>query len=363
MPLEAIPAPMLAKAITGLPEGEGWHFEPKWDGFRAIADRRNGIVIHSRSGKPLDRYFPEVAAALTDALPEGAVVDGEIVIPTSTGCDFDLLTARIHPAASRVALLAAETPGVFVAFDALASDGDDVRTLPLAERLEVLDSVLGAPAASSERRCIVRTPSTESRAVATDWFSRFEGAGLDGIVAKQLDAAYVGGARTWLKLKHHRTADCVLAGYRMHKDGVGVGALLLGLHDDAGRLQYIGAIGSLSAGTRRELLAELASDLVSGDGDAEAHPWLIDDPAASGVRIPGELNRWNAKKMRDWVAVRPERVIEVEFDQLQANRFRHNAKLVRWRADRTAASCAMEQLEVATPIELHTFIQDVGPAR
>lgn len=361
MPLEAVPPPMLAKATTSLPEGSGWHFEPKWDGFRAIADRRNGVVIHSRSGKPLDRYFPEVASALAEALPDGAVVDGEIVIPTATGCDFDLLTSRIHPAASRVTRLAEETPGIFVAFDALGIGGEDVRARQLSERLEVLDTLLPS-AAHASHRSVVRTPSTESHTVANDWFSRFEGAGLDGIVAKQLADPYVGGARTWLKLKHHRTADCVLAGYRMHKDGAGVGALLLGLHDDGGQLHYVGAIGSLSAATRRDLLTELAPEVVDGDENGSEHPWLIDDPAAHGVRIPGELNRWNAKKMRDWVALRPERVVEVEFDQLQANRFRHNAKFVRWRPDRTAVSCTMSQLEVAAPIELRAFLTNTAVA-
>ncbi|MGB2756241.1 MAG: ATP-dependent DNA ligase [Acidimicrobiia bacterium] len=358
MVLEAVPQPMLAKAIAELPNGADWQFEPKWDGFRAIADRRHGVTIHSRSGRPLERYFPEVAEALEKTLPSGVVIDGEIIIPTERGCDFDLLTARIHPAASRVTRLAAETPAVFVAFDLLAVDARDERHRPLAERVLLLDEVLAANDRSESVGSVLRTPSTRDQAEARDWFSRFEGAGLDGIVAKQIDGAYVGGARTWGKLKHHRSADCVLAGYRMHKDGAGVGALLLGLHDDAERLHYVGAIGAFSAATRRDLLEDLADEALGVD-DSE-HPWLIDNPAAHGIRIPGELNRWNAKKMRDWVAVPPERVVEVEFDQLQSNRFRHNAKLVRWRTDRTAASCTMHQLEVASPVELRAFINDTS---
>lgn len=355
--MEDIPAPMLAKAVTQLPQEDGWQFEPKWDGFRAIADRRDGLVVHSRSGKSLDRYFPELVTALLEEIPAGSVLDGEIIIPTDVGCDFDLLTQRIHPAASRVTMLSTTTPAVFVAFDLLMDDQTDLRDAPLSDRIEALDSI-----EQHEGGRVLRSPSTRSVETAQDWFHSFEGAGLDGIVAKGLDGAYVGGARHWLKLKHQRTADCVVAGYRIHKDGIGVGALLLGLYDEEQRLQFVGSIGALPAKVRRTLIDELAPLVIpeveasESAGAVEEHPWLGAAAASGQVRVPGELNRWNASKMRDWIPLRPERVVEVGYSQLQANRFRHNATLVRWRDDRTPTSCSFDQIEVATPIEFRTML-------
>ncbi len=339
--VDEIPTPMLAKAALAVPTGDGWQYEPKWDGFRAIVDRRNGLTLHSRSGKPLDRYFPELLEPCTDAIPDGAIVDSEIIIPTEFGCDFDLLTGRIHPAASRVERLSVESPAVLVGFDLLAADGNDLRSDPLRERRIHLENLFGTAVPGES---VLLSPTTRISAEAERWFSEFEGAGLDGIVAKPLDDPYVGGSRGWIKVKHHRSADCVVAGYRMHKDGVGVGALLLGLHDDAGVLQFVGAVGALSAAARRKLRETFAADELA---DEDGHPWLGEQAESSGARVPGELNRWNGKKNRDWVALRPVRVAEVEFDQLQAGRFRHNAKLQRWRPDRDPASCTFAQLDVA----------------
>jgi ATP-dependent DNA ligase len=306
-------APMLAKSTDAVPEGDGWQFEPKWDGFRCIVFRDGPeIELGSRNERPLTRYFPELATALLRELPERCVVDGEIVVATAGGLDFDALQQRIHPAESRVNRLALETPASFVAFDLLALGDDDLMGLPLAERRARLEQAL-APA----RPPVHLTPVTSDRATAQDWFVRFEGAGLDGVMAKDLTGPYVPDKRTQLKVKHKRTADCVVAGYRVHKSGDGIGSLLLGLYDDDGALHHMGVATSFTAARRKELVAEVAPY----ERDALAdHPWRDwgearaaggDGEAADGSRMPGSPNRWNATKDMSWTALRTELVAEV----------------------------------------------------
>jgi ATP-dependent DNA ligase len=354
-PIELPIAPMLAKAATSLPYGDQWRYEPKWDGFRCVVSHFDGVVeLGSRNERPLTRYFPEVVAALTAAVPEGTVLDGELVIARADrrGLDFDALLQRIHPAVSRVNRLAAETPARFVAFDLLVRDGSALLAVPFDERragLVELHASLGADAG------FVVTPLTADRDVAEDWFTRFEGAGLDGIVAKDARTPYASGERTMIKVKHERTADCVVAGYRVHKDGNGVGSLLLGLHDEAGHLHHVGVAASFTAKMRRELLGELSA-LV--DTELSDHPWR-DWALASAhevARLPGAQSRWSAGKDLSFVAVRPERVAEVQFSQLQGNRFRHGTSFIRWRPDRDPQSCRYSQLEVAEAVDLERLL-------
>jgi ATP-dependent DNA ligase len=351
---------MLAKLARELPpqppEGEAWSYEPKWDGFRCIVFRDgehpdgDSVELGSRNEKPLTRYFPELVDALRAALPPRVVLDGEIVIATDRGLDFDLLSQRIHPAASRIAKLAVEIPASFVAFDLLAVGDDDQRERPFAERRARLEQVMGAGAET-----VHLTPVTRDEAVALDWFERFEGAGLDGVVAKPLAEPYLEGQRTMLKVKHQRSADCVVAGFRPHKDEDGVGSLLLGLFDDAGTLHHVGVASSFAKPVRREL-AEL---LAPYERDALVdHPWrdwaeAQQEAAATGQRMPGGPSRWNAGKDLSWRPVRPELVAEVAYEHLQRDRFRHTARFQRWRPDRDPASCTYEQLESPVPIELH----------
>jgi ATP-dependent DNA ligase len=350
-------APMLAKAADELPEGEGWIYEPKWDGFRCIVFRDGDEVeLGSRNERPLTRYFPEVVAAVCSHLPARCVIDGEILIPGAVGLDFDALLQRIHPADSRVQKLAAETPASFVAFDLLAVGDRDLTELPLSERRAMLESV------TTTRPPIFVTPISTDIATAKDWFSRFEGAGLDGVVAKRADLPYRPGERVMVKVKHRRTADCVVAGYRIHKDGNGVGSLLLGLYDDSGDLQHVGVASSFTAKRRRELLEELRPLL---DGALDGHPWqgwaeAVEREQAEGRRMPGAVSRWNAKKDLSWTAIRAERVAEVQFDQLQGRRFRHATSFVRWRPDREPSSCTYDQLEVAAPLELASVFGGPG---
>ena len=341
-------APMLAKIALDLPEGEGWLFEPKWDGFRAIVFKDGDeIYIQSRDLKPLDRYFPELAASLVAGLPKQAVVDGEIVIASARGLDFDLLQLRLHPAASRVAKLAAETPSSFVAFDLLALGDADLRGRPQAERRAALEKAL---AGASGR--IHLTPCTRDRVVARDWFHRFEGAGFDGVIAKHEKTLYEPGQRSMVKVKHVRTADCVVAGFRWHKQGPGtlVGSLLLGLHDSAGVLHHVGVTSSFTMVVR----AQLAKDLEPLRGNALAgHPWREWAGAEGGsTRMPGAQSRWSAGKDLSWEPLRIERVCEVKYDHLQGDRFRHAGIFVRWRPDRQPADCRYDQLEVTPPAEL-----------
>jgi ATP-dependent DNA ligase len=341
--------PMLAKLAHELPDGDGWLFEPKWDGFRALVFRDGErVYLQSRDLKPLDRYFPELAAPLRVVLPERCVVDGEIVIATEHGLEFDVLQMRLHPAASRVAKLAKETPSSFVAFDLLAEGDEDLRARPQAERRTRLESAL-----ARARDSIHLTPCTRDRAIAQDWFHRFEGAGLDGVIAKHESTQYQPGKRAMIKVKHTRTADCVVGGFRWHKSGPGelVGSLLLGLYDEAGALHHVGFTSSFTAAARRQLAQEL--EPLRRDA-LEGHPWREWGGAAAedSVRMPGAASRWNQGKDLSWEPVRIERVCEVAYDHLQGDRFRHAATFVRWRPDKPPADCRYDQLEVTPPAEL-----------
>jgi ATP-dependent DNA ligase len=333
-------APMLAKAVKEIPRGE-LSFEPKWDGFRSILFKDDGeIEFGSRNERPLTRYFPELVDAAIDRLPERCVLDGEIVIPDSKGrrLDFEALLQRIHPAESRVRLLAEQTPAQFVIFDLLALNEDGYMAAPFAERRAVLEHVLAGAAPPFHL-----TPATRDLDQAARWFSQFEGAGLDGIVAKPLGGVYEPDKRVMFKVKHERTADCVVAGYREHKSGPGaIGSLLLGLYDDAGRLASVGVIGAFPLAMRRQLFAELQPLVTSFD----EHPWswARHDPGVRGPR-DAEHSRWNASKDLSFVPLRPERVVEVRYDHMEGTRFRHTAQFVRWRPDRDPASCGFGQLE------------------
>jgi ATP-dependent DNA ligase len=354
LPFEPPVEPMLAKASDALPDGDGWLFEPKWDGFRAIVFRDGDEVFtQSRDLKPLDRYFPELAAPLRAALPERCVVDGEVVIARDGALDFEALLLRIHPAASRVNMLAAESPASFVAWDLLALGDDDLREVAQVERRARLEGVL-----ASAEPPVHLTPATHDRAMAADWFDRFEGAGLDGVVAKRGDAPYQPGKRAMLKVKHQRTADCVVAGFRWHKNGPGthVGSLLLGLFDDAGKLNHVGITSSFSWDRRAALAEELAP---LRENAVEGHPWQEwaewagwGDAEASGQRLPGATSRWNRGKDLSWEPLRAERVVEVAYDHLQGNRFRHATTFKRWRPDKPPESCRYDQLETSVPFEL-----------
>jgi ATP-dependent DNA ligase len=344
---------MLAKLTDGIPHGSGWLFEPKWDGFRALVFRDGDeVFLQSRDLKPLDRYFPELPPALREHIPERCVLDGEIVIGGPEGLDFDSLLLRIHPAASRVALLASQTPASFVAWDLLALGDEDVRGVPQGERRARLETVLGSAGAP-----VHLTPATTDAALAQEWFERFEGAGLDGVIAKRLDGVYEPGKRAMLKVKHARTADCVVAGFRWHKNGPGtlVGSLLLGLYDDDGRLHHVGVTSSFTAAKRAQLVEELAA---LREGGRDGHPWgewaqwADGGTDASGQRMPGATSRWNRGKDLSWEPLRIERVCEVAFDHLQGDRFRHATTFQRWRPDRQPADCRYDQLESTPPYEL-----------
>jgi len=340
--------PMLAKLAEELPEGEGWLYEPKWDGFRALAFRDGAeLYLQSRELKPLDRYFPELAEPLLRELPQRCVVDGEIVIAGPSGLDFEALLLRIHPAASRVKLLAQESPASYVAFDLLALEGEDLRDRPLSERREKLERALG-----KARPPVHLTPAASDRAIASDWFSRFEGAGLDGVVAKRLEGTYQPGKRAMIKVKHARTADCVVAGFRWHKNGPGtmIGSLLLGLYDDEGTLQHVGIAASFTTARRRELVEEIAP--LREDALAD-HPWREWGGLEEGDRrMPGASSRWNRGKDLSWEPLRPERVCEVAYDHLQGDRFRHATHFLRWRPDKDPRSCTYDQLEEVAAVEL-----------
>jgi ATP-dependent DNA ligase len=347
-PIEPPVEPMLAKLAEALPVGEGWLFEPKWDGFRAIVFRDDDrCYIQSRDLKPLDRYFPELEASLRACLPRRCVVDGEIVIASARGLDFDALQMRLHPAASRVRKLAAETPAAFVAFDVLALGDEDLRPARQAERRARLEQALGSAGAG-----VYLTPCSRDRALAREWFHRFEGAGLDGVVAKHEDASYQPGKRAMVKVKHVRSAECVVAGFRWHKQGPGtlVGSLLLGLFDDAGTLHHVGVTSAFSMAVRRSLAQEL--EPLRSDALA-AHPWREWAELADGaVRMPGAQSRWSAGKDLSWEPLRVERVCEVKYDHLQGDRFRHAAVFLRWRPDKQPRDCRYDQLEVTPPAEL-----------
>jgi ATP-dependent DNA ligase len=343
---------MLSRAADALPGGDGWQFEPKWDGFRTLVFRDgDDIVLQSRDEKPMNRYFPELVAPLAAALPDRCVVDGEIVIVGAGGLDFEALLLRIHPAASRVKLLAEQTPASFVVWDLLALGDEDLREAPLAGRRERLERVLARAAPP-----VHLSPATRDRALAEDWFRRFEGAGLDGVMAKRLDGPYRAGERTMIKVKHTRTADCVVAGFRWHKNGAGtmVGSLLLGLYDDEGTLHHVGVAAAFTNAVRRQLVDELAP---LRENALEGHPWrgwaeAQEEANAKGQRLPGATTRWNRGKDLSWVPLKSERVCEVAYDHMQGTRFRHAAHFVRWRPDKRPQECRYDQLEVTPPYEL-----------
>jgi ATP-dependent DNA ligase len=354
---------MLAKAVRELPEGD-LLYEPKWDGFRCVVFLDGDeIELASRNQRPLTRYFPELLEPLRAQLPERCVIDGELVVPTSHGLDFDLLGQRIHPAESRVERLSVETPASFVAFDILALDDLDLRPLPLSARRDTLAELLAGAQAP-----IHLTPCSTDPAIARDWFERFEGSGFDGVMAKPLDGPYVEDKRVQFKVKHHRTADCVVAGYRLHKEG-GVGSLLLGLFDDgppdgaAPQLHHIGVCSAFAASRRRTLLGELAA---FEEGALEGHPWLsriaaieAGDTDGGPVRLPGGVSRWSSGKDADWVPVRCELVAEVTYENVTAGRFRHPARFVRWRPDKSPSSCTYEQIDQPPPLEFGEIFVEV----
>jgi ATP-dependent DNA ligase len=339
---------MLAKLARSLPEGEDWLFEPKWDGFRALAFRDGDeVYLQSRDEKPLNRYFPELLPPLAAQLPPRSVLDGEIVIAGERGLAFEALLLRIHPAASRVKMLAEQMPASMVFWDLLALDDEDLRPAPFSRRRELLEKQL-----AGAQPPIHLTPATRDRTLALDWFTRFEGAGLDGVIAKRLDQPYRPGERTMMKVKHERTADCVVAGFRWHKNGPGtmIGSLLLGIHDDKGALQHVGIAASFSTKVRHELVAELAP---LRENALENHPWRQwrFDPQEQ-QRMPGATSRWNRGKDLSWEPLRPERVCEVSYDHLQGSRFRHATHFLRWRPDKRPEDCRYDQLEETAPFEL-----------
>jgi ATP-dependent DNA ligase len=340
--------PMLAKAVHEVPHDPGLSYEPKWDGFRCIVFRDGPeIELGSRNDRPLTRYFPELAALLLEALPERCVVDGEIVIATDNGLDFEALQLRLHPAASRVAKLAEETPASFVAFDLLALDSRSLLDEPFAERRRLLEGVL-----SSTLSRVQLTPVTTDPAEAEDWFTRFEGAGFDGVMAKPLDLPYTPDKRVMWKVKHERTADCVVAGFRWHKDGTSVGSLLLGLFDDDGGLHHVGVATSFTAARRRELVDELAP---LRENALDGHPWRSWAEYRAETRTPGAYSRWAVGKDLSWEPLRIEWVAEVRYEHVQGGRFRHGSRLVRFRPDRTPESCTYAQLDQIAPAELKTL--------
>jgi ATP-dependent DNA ligase len=346
--------PMLAKLSEEIPEGSQWLYEPKWDGFRALVFRGNSseVYIQSRDLKPLDRYFPELHEEFLRTLPDGCVVDGEIVIATARGLDFDTLQLRLHPAASRVAKLAAEVPASFVAFDVLAADGASLMERPQIDRRRALEAMAPLMIHDLTPTRTHVTPVTDDAATARDWLRRFEGAGLDGVIAKPIDGTYQPGKRAMLKIKHARTADCVVAGFRWHKSGRdSVGSLLLGLYDDKGRLHHVGVTSSFTMATRKALAGELEPLRA---GALDDHPWRewADAQAHMTSRMPGGQSRWSAGKDLSWEPLRIERVCEVKYDHLQGDRFRHAAVFQRWRPDKPPPDCRYDQLEVTTPFEL-----------
>ena len=346
--------PMLAKLVDALPPEGDVLFEPKWDGFRAIVFRPapGEIAIQSRDLRPLDRYFPELDDALVERLPDGVVVDGEIVVVGARGLDFDALQQRLHPAASRVAKLAIETPASFVAFDLLAERGKSLVDRPQHERRARLEALL-----ADARPPLYLTPATLDGDVATRWLREFEGAGLDGVIAKPLDAPYQPGKRAMLKIKHARTADCVVAGFRWHKSteegsAEAIGSLLLGLYDDAGVLHHVGVTSSFTMAVRRDLARELAPLRANALRDHPWRHWAEQAGEQTAQRVPGATSRWSAGKDLAWQPLRAERVCEVKYDHLQGDRFRHATTFVRWRPDKPPAACRYDQLEVVAPYEL-----------
>lgn len=343
--------PMLAKPVAEIPSG--MRYEPKWDGFRTIVFRDGDeLELGSRNTRPLTRYFPEVVAALKEALPQRCVLDGETVLPRGGTLDFEALLQRVHPAESRVQLLARQTPARFVAFDVLAVGDRSLLDAPLADRVGALSALVGS------HPSVHLTPHTDDVALAREWFARFEGAGLDGIVAKAFDGVYAPDKRAMWKIKHRRTADCVVAGYRVHKSGAGVGSLLLGLFDTRGALHHVGVIGAFSTARRSELASELRPLQLSPGAE---HPWLDTAPDTTG-RVPGgQQSRWQHGKDTSFVPLEPALVVEVAYDHMEGTRFRHTAQFVRFRADRDPASCSYDQLEEPVSFDLDQVLAGRGP--
>ncbi len=342
---------MLAKRVAELPEGRNWMFEPKWDGFRALVFRDGDeVLIQSRDEKPLNRYFPELIDPIRAALPQKCVLDGEVVIATGGALDFDRLQLRLHPAASRVKMLANETPASIVFFDLLCEGDRDLRGEPLEDRRAKLETMLAHAA-----QPIHLTPATFDSTVAADWFRRFEGAGLDGVMAKPADGTYEPNKRVMLKVKHERDCDCVVAGFRWYKkDAAAVGSLLLGLYDDAGALQHVGVCASFTEAKRRELTDYLAP---YRENALANHPWRAwaeqgAHDSSGEHRIPGGQSRWSQGKDLSWQPLRPELVVEVAYEHMQGSRFRHMSQFRRWRRDKAASDCTYAQLEVVPPQEL-----------
>ena len=342
--------PMLSKRAADIPEGPGFLFEPKWDGFRMIVFRDGDeLVLQSRDTKPMNRYFPELEAPLRAALPARAVLDGEVVLATGNGLDFEALQGRIHPAASRVAMLAKAMPASIVFWDLLALDDENLMSVPFGQRREQLCKLLDGASPP-----VHLTPATTDRTVAMDWFRRFEGAGLDGVMAKLASGSYEPGKRSMWKVKHDRTCDCVVAGFRWHKQGEGtrIGSLLLGLYDDDAKLHHVGVTATFTDVKRRELVDFLAP---FRENAREGHPWsswMGEEGAADATRRPGAVSRWNRGKSLGWEALRPELVCEVGYDHMQGSRFRHTAQFKRWREDKPPSACRYDQLEVTPAFEL-----------
>ena len=348
LPFEPPLLPMLAKRVEAIPPGAGFLFEPKWDGFRAIIFRDGDeVFIQSRDAKPLNRYFPELLDPLRNALPERCVLDGEVVIAGPRGLDFDALQLRLHPAASRVKMLAEQMPASVVFFDLLAEGEDDLRERPFEERRELLEAMLG-----NAKPPIHLTPATHDHTVAADWFRRFEGAGLDGVMAKPVGGTYQPDKRVMLKVKHERDCDCVVAGFRWHKSGEGtaVGSLLLGLYDSGGALQHVGVCASFTLKKRNELVETLAPYRKDA---LKEHPWGgWAGHEGETQRMPGGQSRWSQGKDLSWEPLRPELVVEVAYEHMQGSRFRHMSQFRRWRTDKSPQDCTYAQLEVVPPQEL-----------
>ncbi|SHN42131.1 ATP-dependent DNA ligase [Cryptosporangium aurantiacum] len=358
--------PMLASPVKGIPVDEGMHYEPKFDGFRCLIFREGDrVVLGSRGGKELQRYFPEVVEESLTALPERCVVDGELVVVTDERLDFDALAQRIHPAASRIRLLAEQTPAHFIAFDLLAVGDEALTEIGYARRRARLAELFPADGGPAGPRTHL-TPVTTDPETAREWFEQFEGAGLDGLICKAADAPYEPGKRTMRKVKHARTADCVVAGFRWHKSGPVVGSLLLGIYDDDGHLHHVGVSASFTAKRRQELLDELAPYRMS---DLSEHPWAAwaaqtpptpgaePAPGADPTRMPGAPSRWTGKKDLSWEPLRPELVVEVAYDHMEGDRFRHTARFERWRPDREPRSCTYAQLDRPVRFDLERVLK------
>ncbi|MFT3716303.1 MAG: ATP-dependent DNA ligase [Gordonia sp. (in: high G+C Gram-positive bacteria)] len=341
LPVNPPVAPMLAKAVAAVPDqpaaGDEWSYEPKWDGFRALIFRDgDDVAISSRGGKDLARYFPELVAAARADLPQRVVLDGEVGVPRQARLDWDALSQRIHPAASRIEKLSAETPAVFIGFDALALGATDLRDDPFEQRRTVLLEAIGA---GTDTLRVSRV--TRDSTLAREWFTAFEGAGLDGVVAKRIDGPYLPGKREMLKIKHKRTADCVVLGYRVHKSGSGLGSMLLGLYGHDGQIRMVGGSSAFSDATRIELQERF-------------EPMRLDPDHTA----PGEVNRWRASGSGEWIPIRQDLVVEVAYDQMESGRFRHTVKFLRWRPDRDPASCTYDQLEVPMTYDLDDVLEE-----